>query len=138
MVPMKLLLLFQWQWNKLHPIPHGQVMKICLFFYYWMIQNLLFLEILTKGGKGGIKRYIRKMCEDQWCIDIIRVDGLHFSTYTTFFQCVWTIATILAISYYPSAFYSILVKTGISVKLMKDQQHEHLGQSLHNSRHRYS
>ena len=34
------------------------------------------------------------------------------------------IATILAISYYPPAFYSILVKTGIFVKLTKDQQHE--------------
>lgn len=48
------------------------------------------------------------------------------------------IATILAISYYPPAFYSILVKIDIFVKLTKDQQREHLWQSLHNPQHRYN
>ena len=48
------------------------------------------------------------------------------------------IATILAISYYLPAFYSILVKMGIFVRLTKGQQHEYLQQSLHNPQHRYN
>lgn len=48
------------------------------------------------------------------------------------------IATILAISYYPPTFYSILVKMGLFVKVMKGRQHEYLQQSLHNPQHRYN
>lgn len=121
--------------EEIAPIPHCQVMKICLFFYYWMIQNLLFLERRTKGEKGGVERYIRKkvwrstMYRDRkgW-----RIALFHIFQYTKFFYCVGMTATILAISYLPTSFLfffflnSVLVKMGIFVKLMKDRQHEHL------------